>query len=763
MIRKILVGLILGLVVVGSVWAAAPIPHTINFQGKLTKDGVPLSAPDKVVRFSIDVDNDGVFEWKEQWKTDNNNPPPAQKIYVDQNGIFSVVLGTINPINIDFSSPKAVLGVIYDGTNLGVQPISSVPYAYVSEFSYKAQTADGLSPGDIVIDGNLTVTGDLNVEGTTNLNATNIEGDLTVNNGDITINGQPVTPGGGGQLTPPVMLSGEFDTVLSATSTKQPHGTGLFGMSGGDGTDAQKPDAGVYGINLNTGPGVYGYGLKGKGVFGRGSLPGAIGVFGLASSDENNTQIGVENVGVKGSIRNKVVGKLGVLTKIQGPSGPKLLKYGVYGKSFDNNIPQSYAGYFEGGRGVKIDGDLEVTGDIKYGEDGVSLNDIFGEQGYLNQYVKKSGDTMTGALSIQGGAKAGYDSDSLPDNGLEAIGSSTGVLGEVNYNGYGIYGVSKALLQNNSARGVYGTVAVTTVPNMSQAIGVEGNVSSGTSYGRLGVWGKTNNIVYYRGVEGYSKTGVGVYGGSKSSTNPAIRAINVGNGPGLEVVNASNKATVNIDNQGSGPALEITSGKNIKMHGEIGDGANGWDVVVNDDLKVKDKVYIGGDTDSSGNSPLVQIYRKPANSGEKDGLKVVAAGYGEGIEAYAKKGKGIYVKTLAQTNSNPAILVESTSPLLLKLDGRNLAYGTAIDGVLTSDIDTVEMSGEFRVDKYGNVYSTGSVYIAGQYYIDGQNILASVEKLQAENQQLKNKVVALESKLDEFMAAYQRERELASR
>ena len=51
----------------------------------------------------------------------------------------------------------------------------------------------------------------------------------------------------------------------------------------------------------------------------------------------------------------------------------------------------------------------------------------------------------------------------------------------------------------------------------------------------------------------------------------------------------------------------------------------------------------------------------------------------------------------------------------------------------------------------------------GDVKITGQLISSTIQDLVAENQQLKSKVAALEVKLDEFMAAYQREREIASR
>ena len=63
---------------------------------------------------------------------------------------------------------------------------------------------------------------------------------------------------------------------------------------------------------------------------------------------------------------------------------------------------------------------------------------------------------------------------------------------------------------------------------------------------------------------------------------------------------------------------------------------------------------------------------------------------------------------------------------------------------------------------YNNIYK---YFLENPYNvkITGQLISSTIQDLVAENQQLKSKVAALEVKLDEFMAAYQREREIASR
>ncbi len=147
-----------------------------------------------------------------------------------------------------------------------------------------------------------------------------------------------------------------FQTPLTLTdyTTMQPllritntYGPAIMGESTGGGR-------GVFGSS-NTGRGVYGYSESDVGVYGVGNAGSAYGVYGIHNGTGYHGFLGGDfygafghgYVGVHGeNADGSIYGKLGTLVA------------GVHG----HGTGAAYSGYFEGGAGVYIEGNLNVTG-----------------------------------------------------------------------------------------------------------------------------------------------------------------------------------------------------------------------------------------------------------------------------------------------------------------------------------------------------------------------------------------------------------------
>ncbi|MFC1982560.1 hypothetical protein ACFLV5_02080 [Chloroflexota bacterium] len=112
------------------------IPSVINYQGTLHNPdtGYPVADGDYTFVFSIYEDEtDGVFLWQE-----------TQTVSVS-GGLFSVLLGSVNPLNDDlFSDSVRYLGVKVDDNEEMIprQLLSSVPYAFQAENAKNYEETD---------------------------------------------------------------------------------------------------------------------------------------------------------------------------------------------------------------------------------------------------------------------------------------------------------------------------------------------------------------------------------------------------------------------------------------------------------------------------------------------------------------------------------------------------------------------------------------------------------------------------------------------
>lgn len=126
-------GLILILITIGA--GVAEVPGKINYQGRLTDPdtGKPLVGSHEMSFRLFDLPDGGAELWSE-----------PQTVSVDTTGVFSVMLGSVNPVAVDFDGP-VWLEIEVEGETLSPRrEIVSVPFAFRSAESDHASDADSL-------------------------------------------------------------------------------------------------------------------------------------------------------------------------------------------------------------------------------------------------------------------------------------------------------------------------------------------------------------------------------------------------------------------------------------------------------------------------------------------------------------------------------------------------------------------------------------------------------------------------------------------
>jgi hypothetical protein len=111
--------------------ASGEIPKKINYQGKLTDlSGLPLSGSHSMVFSIYEAADGGSPLWSE-----------SKTAEADSSGVFSTVLGSVTPIEVDFTGP-CWLEIEVDGETLSPRrEVVSVPFAYQAEHADSAANA----------------------------------------------------------------------------------------------------------------------------------------------------------------------------------------------------------------------------------------------------------------------------------------------------------------------------------------------------------------------------------------------------------------------------------------------------------------------------------------------------------------------------------------------------------------------------------------------------------------------------------------------
>ncbi len=145
----------------------AAIPHVINYQGRLTdKEDNPLNGNFLVTFRFYDIQEGGTAIWEES------------HILSIRNGIFSALLGSIKPLELNFAKDLWLgIEVATDGEMTPRIKLASSGYAFNAE-AIDALDSSQLLRNDIdaVMQGELTLKKDLRLEGTSRIVLTNRQG-----------------------------------------------------------------------------------------------------------------------------------------------------------------------------------------------------------------------------------------------------------------------------------------------------------------------------------------------------------------------------------------------------------------------------------------------------------------------------------------------------------------------------------------------------------------------------------------------------------
>jgi hypothetical protein len=129
----------------------AMTPGKINYQGLLqdTDTGDPLEGTHTLIFKIFDQAEEGMELWSE-----------TQVVEVGPTGVFSVILGSTDPIDLSFSAPYWLEVEVAGEVLLPRRELVSVPYAFRSRDSDQADNADslgGVPSGNYVVEGEVGV------------------------------------------------------------------------------------------------------------------------------------------------------------------------------------------------------------------------------------------------------------------------------------------------------------------------------------------------------------------------------------------------------------------------------------------------------------------------------------------------------------------------------------------------------------------------------------------------------------------------------
>lgn len=399
--------------------ATATAPSKISYQGRLLdSNGDPVSDNNYSVTFSIySVASGGTALWSETQSVSTAS------------GLFATNLGLTNPLSEEyFSGPTRYLG-IQIGSDPEIVPrtlLTSVP------FSHRVSTLDGASGG--------IVTGDLLLHSTLGIGQSGDPGVLDVydNTGQkfMTIDGSQGRIGIGisTNITAQLELDAGNQTALEIANT-------------GIGEDYcvhahnwQGTAAGFYSGGIGSG-----WPVNPTAVYGKASLPAGVG--GLFSSELGD----------------------GLIAETSGDGRALWAKTSGTG----------YSGYFSGGSGVSIQGDLQVSGNVNSTEQ-VAAQRVVNSSVGASVAVTGTVDNISSG-GAYGGAFYGSGTGTGPHYGLVATASGPALAAKI-----GVFG--SAYGDGGNPTAVYGTSQIDPGGN-GNAFGLDSwgsNFGTGNSTGIRG-------------------------------------------------------------------------------------------------------------------------------------------------------------------------------------------------------------------------------------------------------------------------------------
>ncbi len=368
---------------IGTTSIMAQVPETMSYQGVLTQSNGSAVAdgsysltfrlyyvtiligppPNRIIQFITDT------LWTE-----------TQNVAVSK-GIFNVILGSVNPINLPFDKQYWLGITVASGSELTPRiQLTSSPYSMRTEYADTALYVSGGGTGGSGITGITAGTG-LTGGGTS---------------GNVTLS-----------AAVPFSLSGSSSNpIISGSNSNASTGSGVYGIN---------TNSGNYGYLGDPSEGIYGYSASIRGVWGASSS--GIGVLATSSSNNGVQASSISGVAVYGVNTNSDdIGELG--NPSEGVYGHSISGYGLLATS------NSSTGVYGSGT-IGVEGQNTSDGNI-YGELGTST---IGAQGSSDNdygvygFSSSSNTTLAG---VGGADDAGYGVSGLTETGAGVFGQSSG-------------------------------------------------------------------------------------------------------------------------------------------------------------------------------------------------------------------------------------------------------------------------------------------------------------------------------------------------